>query len=1181
MPPSRGYGIEVYFVAYEDIALIARAKKESVITIANKADLEFLDVSQGRPVSYAKKDANGSRMPHAASHKGIFGMVYFTQHSVYDLLGEGDCHFTKETDDKHFPDIFVKPCGRGKCYFIPYDSIISCDKWPIIEENLIVEERHVLIYAAGGPSTLVNSEDPIVVVASSSPSKKNLKANKAASAVVHAKAEKKTTKSVTMVAAISKGVVTKVAAAVAKKEKEPVIMDLIDHVRVGGPSNRRMALLSLQSGSSRGSRKSAAEQEEEAERGRQFSDAWKGMKDSMFWRIEWGPDTLVDNEYYMAPMSGKLELEDRIENLEYFYSKESITAHIEANPCLKYTWKDLWPLLQKAGWTRVHAGKNGSQVEFHSPVPSDTELKPGVHVFRSKFAVMTFINRFPYPLQESSIFSKTLEAQGWQKRSQGRYAASNPSLRFDDPKDKGLVLDLIRGKLWQDPAYLFVLNSKIKRARLEAAVHLTKEFAMEKDKEADTPLKSGSGKVLIDTKRRKEKEKEKAAVARDLVKAQIPAKSTSSSSSSSSLSSGLSLATYLSGNDVYNSATAEKFANLLNDSGWKLMPCNFTGEWWQYEIITMAPWKLSGPRENLKPLIGFDCFWGLPDIFLFLKKHGTAQPLKPKPIELELDYRKPEWTLNIRIKELAEKKTFKGNNLYKMLLHSGWKSFPAPKHIETNTENRHIFVPWWNATDITARNLQYFALDFDYYCHTEEMLNYLVDNGNYKVQQEMSRRNSPTAPALKNAVFTPAPFVVKSPVPEDGTGEDIDNWIAKIRLDKKNGENTVFNGVWGCLKEVNWENLNTKKSSFGVPAVYVPPWSHHYKFGSANAASVNVSKLEQNRDYFEDQDAVMNYLAKYGNVATTNPATPIAKSGRGVSRRLSDPKGGDGGWNSNVKRGKSTRPEADSKKSKRQKTNTLSSEITQEELLLLGCTGHDESSDDDSSDDDAEDMSEASEEEVDKEDLEQYNEEIAEELVMLKHIPDIVDRFRSDYKALLDAARSEENSLDIRSAKEVQKELNARRRLSYCNVGELGTIYHNIDALMKTNKLKPGQLDDYEKNVDYWDDLSDMLTFVHGQFRAHGHSVVNVSREAQKKPIRDFIPKRKNQPVDDGINLPYRPIEVGMPKDVPYHAVEEHLGPPGSPQNTYRATQAKSPIEKVLASVSWLWGGIQKTSAMP
>lgn len=75
-----------------------------------------------------------------------------------------------------------------------------------------------------------------------------------------------------------------------------------------------------------------------------------------------------------------------------------------------------------------------------------------------------------------------------------------------------------------------------------------------------------------------------------------------------------------------------------------------------------------------------------------------------------------------------------------------------------------------------------------------------------------------------------------------------------------------------------------------------------------------------------------------------------------------------------------------------------SSEITPEELLLLGCTGNDDSSDDDGSDDDAEDMSEASEEEVDEEDLEEYNEEIAEELV----IPDTFKSFQSEFKELLD-----------------------------------------------------------------------------------------------------------------------------------------------------------------------------------
>lgn len=118
-----------------------------------------------------------------------------------------------------------------------------------------------------------------------------------------------------------------------------------------------------------------------------------------------------------------------LQNLEFFHTTEAMHDHISLNPCITYTWDQLWMVLSSSGWKRIEqktdttTSSKGSSTSDSSIcyclqvndkyIPTTTinattsnsntsssiatellrGLVPGVHLFTSKLAVIQYIAR--------------------------------------------------------------------------------------------------------------------------------------------------------------------------------------------------------------------------------------------------------------------------------------------------------------------------------------------------------------------------------------------------------------------------------------------------------------------------------------------------------------------------------------------------------------------------------------------------------------------------------------------------------------------------------------------------------------------------------------------------------------------------------------------------------------------
>lgn len=1053
--------------------------------VVPRGEVRFLDANpaSGVPASEAAEDEYGDREPCIATHNGAQGMAYFAKldaaalfsgawwfdkASLYSLpvARAGQCHFVAYLDMLQLTSM-EDFAGRDRMFWVVQESDVMCFPSPQLSQQQVqqLEQQQVQVKE--------QAQQRVVAQKVATHSVLKPKGN----AITPAAAASRTS------AALSEGLTTGCSSLSACSERSAdAKSNSFDGkevtYRIPGPSDRTRL-----PESGRGSRNKSDEiKRAEAQQIVEANDAWMGMRDSVGWTLKWDGSTLLDNENYMTPYTGAIV--GSIENLECFHTKAALMAHIEANPCLKDNWKDLWPMLQASGWV-YSKGKYMST--------SDGGDRPGMTSFRSKLAVTQFVARFPYPLQEDARLAKTLQEQGWGKRS-GKNFASNSQDRV------GVPLESIRKRLWKSPLDLFALPSIIPRSRLEEAVFLSREIALSEDLEPDTPLKKSTDKV-----------------------------------------SGLDDFMATVGewkNVVKDEDHVAKFASLLNDDGWEQHECSpFAGEWWQFELITTAPWCGKGDRKLKKPLIGSEAFWGLEDIFRYIKTHGSRKPAKVvKPMALQLDYRKPEMTLDGRIKEIASlhQQHFRGEKkkslFYDMLLSSGWKKVAPPKGISSNLKGKQIYAPFWSADTICSNNLYEYQLDRDYFCNETDMLKYLEKHGNVQARSTPSRsqsrtpeRDSRSSYQLGNDATSETRYSPRSVSPRLPGDETLNALIYDFRDQVASEERFPnFNAIWNYLKKIGWKNLSTTGRNAVTEAVHVPPWSRHYEMG--NKKLDVEADLVKNRDYFEEREDVWRYLNKYGSAPTENEPTqrdfvrarqavvlePVPARGRGAKRARVE----------SVQSSPAGEPK---------KAHKLG-ELTEEEMALA--LGSDEDGEESEVTDEDEEDDESGEDAMDIEDA---DEESAESLRLC-------DGFTADYKTLLDAAVSKRNPLHLRKVAEVIKFLNVKNRLREVQVkkGELDVkYYHRVDAWMKKTTIPAKELIGYADNWDYFEDATALWKFIRSQFAVRGH--VSLNRAA----LKEFVNEHK---YDDEFQIRYNPHDVGE-VSAPPHAIAEHLAgqPAGSP----------------------------------
>lgn len=138
-------------------------------------------------------------------------------------------------------------------------------------------------------------------------------------------------------------------------------------------------------------------------------------------------------EVYVTPMmrsniNTNLNKLNAVENVEFFYSKVALRAHVMENPCLLVEGRDeLWTFLSSAGWIEVHADdgrtKNNYCPSYYTLSFAQkylkknddglNELVPGLHKFTSFPSLTVYIHRFPFLLQSEDTFISTLKRLKW------------------------------------------------------------------------------------------------------------------------------------------------------------------------------------------------------------------------------------------------------------------------------------------------------------------------------------------------------------------------------------------------------------------------------------------------------------------------------------------------------------------------------------------------------------------------------------------------------------------------------------------------------------------------------------------------------------------------------------------------------------------------------------------------
>lgn len=125
-----------------------------------------------------------------------------------------------------------------------------------------------------------------------------------------------------------------------------------------------------------------------------------------------------------------------VQNLDFFHTREVMEAHLVENPCLTEDWAGLWERLQEQGWRRLEDPHTQKTVCYYYDVRfsyvrgvsaakaaatatsihglREKGLLPGQQLFVSKLATIQYLARFPYLLQEDSVFLETLARLGWE-----------------------------------------------------------------------------------------------------------------------------------------------------------------------------------------------------------------------------------------------------------------------------------------------------------------------------------------------------------------------------------------------------------------------------------------------------------------------------------------------------------------------------------------------------------------------------------------------------------------------------------------------------------------------------------------------------------------------------------------------------------------------------------------------
>ena len=607
---------------------------------------------------------------------------------------------------------------------------------------------------------------------------------------------------------------------------------------------------------------------------------WSALRDVGWQLKEFRRDEIVSMEMYISPLSPcwsnvKSVFENGIENLNYFVSKTAMMELMESNRCYNMGFEDIWEMLRDVGWTSTavtfkeakgilkqvdpqiaipDAMAKGPELYTYKYIPPESKKnawKPiiGLHIFNNPRALLQYISRFPYLLQDDKTFATTLEKQKWTNVRKDVY-------QFKPHGSKSAVemsICDIRHELWQRPALLYQ-NLAIDYKLLTDAITIPYEKALE-----FVPNTIKIGTVMIANKVDNPSET-LVESARALRKVDTPTPIVPNSISPITPVYDLDLSSEIKklAEDLVKHFDADKYNKLCRKTQWQVyplvelnLPTIKPGDWFKHEKVVVNTLSLYS-KERHEYVAGIDYFFCETDIVHYLAHFGCVEAAtKPKNfrhLKSVVDYSdSTQWSLCKRIKDIAQKLLdgkYSETEFVSYELLTAYLKEEKWSFLPNKTLNTVVIVPPWNPSqDIRDKHKEghdYFIgeLNYDKFSYPV-LVTYILANGlNEKV-------------AIKDEV-------VASPVSNDSMQHAIDDLVllvADLKNDdtgvkyKHKNKNTL---VGDYMLPIGWHN-GTRKSSKGISdeaQIMVAPWNQFSELGwHEQKWTLDTAHMVEDKDY--------------------------------------------------------------------------------------------------------------------------------------------------------------------------------------------------------------------------------------------------------------------------------------------------------------------------------------------
>lgn len=548
-----------------------------------------------------------------------------------------------------------------------------------------------------------------------------------------------------------------------------------------------------------------------------------------------------DHEIFFTPLS-KMSTKEGIENLSFFHTKAACYEHFLKNPCLSFeTEGEMIKLLEKHGWLEEDKtdkkGKHSHTVYSYEPAKDRKQQdRLGLHLFNNYSALVRFVSRFPFPLQDDETFAQTVRDHGWINKNKKWSAEGH---------DGSFTLPQLRKEIWLNPALLFQkISPHVSPNDIMPFIRVPKEDAEAKESTNVPTLPKSS-------EQKPKKMPIEDSDTKDLV----------ANTSAALVSLANKYCDMISIEDTVERVKVEKqMIDLMQPAnGWHHVPCNWTDEWWKFEKATIAPWSI-GDLKNKRSLngmvAGIDFFWKFDDIASYINQYGHKRH-NNKPMKLLLDYTSEEWTIDRRIEEIAKEKDglSKNYNLWDLLEYTGWRKISPKGLLKKIVDFDKIMVPkWCNLSNDNFKSIGLLNSPAHYFNSDRDLLLYLNENGNNE-------------PSILDELYESLPRSATSLTPNTPHRK-----IAAVTEEygayhQRHKEGYISNTVWVELQKLGYRMINS-----GPPNIesikYITPEARvrleekiDKDIKDYQKVNLELLPLTHLKDYFHDRKELIAYAS--------------------------------------------------------------------------------------------------------------------------------------------------------------------------------------------------------------------------------------------------------------------------------------------------------------------------------